>query len=107
MTPSSLVVLVGVGLAAGWIASRIVRGQGASLFQSLAVGVLGAFVGPLLLGLLETAPPAGILGSIVTAVVGAAVLLLVADATGSLAIVLVGALVVVLLIGGVSISVNA
>ncbi len=103
MTPSGIIALVVVGLASGWIASRIVTGRGTGLVASLVVGVLGAFIGPLLLNALGIREPVGILGSIVTAVIGAGALLFIAQVVGSLALVLIGALVVILLLGGASV----
>lgn len=39
------IVFVIVGLAAGWLAGRIVKGRGPDLLTSLIVGVVGAVVG--------------------------------------------------------------
>jgi len=106
MDTPELIALLGVGLAAGWIASRIVTGGGRSVLGSLVVGVLGAYIGPLLLEAIEVNPPAGLLGSIVTAVVGAGALLVVAEVVGSLKIVVVGAVIALFVLGGISVSVN-
>jgi uncharacterized membrane protein YeaQ/YmgE (transglycosylase-associated protein family) len=106
MEPAEIVALLGVGLAAGWIASRIVTGRGRSVLGSLVIGVLGAYIGPLLLEALEVEAPAGLLGSIVTAVVGAGALLVVAEVVGSLKIVIVGAVIALVVLGGVTISVS-
>ncbi|MDA0352727.1 MAG: GlsB/YeaQ/YmgE family stress response membrane protein [Chloroflexi bacterium] len=106
MDSPELIALLGVGLAAGWIASRIVTGGGRSVLGSLVVGVLGAYIGPLLLEAIEVNPPAGLLGSIVTAVVGAGALLVVAEVVGSLKIVVVGAVIALFVLGGISVSVN-
>ena len=46
-TESILVILV-VGVVAGWLAGKLVRGSGFGLLGDLVVGVLGAFVASLL-----------------------------------------------------------
>lgn len=106
MEPSEVVVFLVIGLASGWIANRIVTGRGRSLLSSLVVGVIGAFVGAFLLQALDLQAPAGILGSMVTAVIGAGALLIVAGAVGSLTLVLIGALVLLFVLGGISFSMN-
>jgi uncharacterized membrane protein YeaQ/YmgE (transglycosylase-associated protein family) len=69
-----------VGGVAGWLASRVVQGTGLGLVGDIVVGVLGAFIGGLLLSLLlpGTFGVTGFnLSSIVIAFLGAAALLLV------------------------------
>jgi uncharacterized membrane protein YeaQ/YmgE (transglycosylase-associated protein family) len=67
-----------VGLVAGWLAGFIVKGGGLGLIGNLVVGVIGAFVGDWLLrGVLEISIGSGMTGSIITATIGAIVLLLV------------------------------
>jgi uncharacterized membrane protein YeaQ/YmgE (transglycosylase-associated protein family) len=106
MESAELVALLAVGLAAGWIASRIVTGKGRSVVGSLVIGVLGAYIGPLLLESADINPPADILGSVVTAVVGAGALLVAAQVVGSLKLVIVGAVIALFVLGGVTISTN-
>jgi len=42
---AGLFVTLVVGLIAGWLAGKIVRGAGFGLIGDLAIGVIGAFVG--------------------------------------------------------------
>ncbi|MEN6408476.1 MAG: GlsB/YeaQ/YmgE family stress response membrane protein [Anaerolineaceae bacterium] len=63
-----------IGLVAGWLASRIMRGGGFGLVGNMVVGVVGSFLGGWLFGLLGIAT-GGLLGSLLTALVGAIVLL--------------------------------
>ncbi len=63
-----------IGLAAGWLAGKIMKGRGFGLVGNLVVGVVGAILGGWLFGALGLAPQ-GSLGSLITAVVGALVLL--------------------------------
>jgi uncharacterized membrane protein YeaQ/YmgE (transglycosylase-associated protein family) len=106
MESGELVALGIVGLAAGWIASRIVTGKGRSVVGSLVIGVLGAYIGPLLLEAIDQPPPADLLGSIVTAVIGAGALLVVAEVIGSLKLTIIGAVIALFVLGGVTVSVN-
>jgi uncharacterized membrane protein YeaQ/YmgE (transglycosylase-associated protein family) len=62
-----------IGLAAGWLAGRIMKG-GFGLIGDLIVGVIGSFMGGWIFGLLGVAA-GGILGVLATALVGAVVLI--------------------------------
>jgi len=68
------VVFLLIGLLAGWIAGKIMKGRGFGLFGNLLVGVVGALLGGLLFKILGIATT-NIIGSIVTAIVGAILLL--------------------------------
>ena len=39
-----------VGLIAGWLASKVVKGHGSGLFSNLVIGVVGALLGGWLAG---------------------------------------------------------
>ena len=52
------------------------------------------------------APPADLIGSVVTAVIGAGALLIAAQVVGSLKLVIVGAVIALFVLGGVTISTN-
>jgi uncharacterized membrane protein YeaQ/YmgE (transglycosylase-associated protein family) len=41
----SLLVILIVGLVAGWLAGHLVRGSGFGIIGDIIVGVLGAFIG--------------------------------------------------------------
>ena len=47
--PSGLLVLLLVGLVAGWLAGKIVRGAGFGIIADMAIGIVGAFFGSWLL----------------------------------------------------------
>ena len=49
MSSESLLVILFVGLVAGWLAGQIVRGTGFGIVGDLIVGILGAFFGSWLL----------------------------------------------------------
>jgi len=70
----NLILFLLVGLVAGWLAGKIMKGSGYGLVGDLVVGVVGAFVGAWLFGLLGVSI-GGLLGLLLAAVVGALLLL--------------------------------
>ena len=66
-----------LGLAAGWIANLIVKGGSSGLLVNLLVGRVGGVLGGWLFSLIGLVP-VGTLGRLVTAVIGAIVLLWIA-----------------------------
>ena len=42
---NSLIVILVVGLIAGWLAGQIMRGSGYGLIGDLIIGIIGAFIG--------------------------------------------------------------
>jgi uncharacterized membrane protein YeaQ/YmgE (transglycosylase-associated protein family) len=77
LSNESLVVILLVGLVAGWLAGQIVQGTGLGLIGDLVIGVLGAFVGDWLLPQLGIHLGTGIVSAIINATIGAIVLLLI------------------------------
>ncbi len=77
MEPSGLIVLLLVGLVAGWLAGKLIDGTGFGLIGDLVVGIVGAFIGSWLLGALGIFIGMGIVGAIISATIGAVVLLIV------------------------------
>ncbi|NCA11710.1 GlsB/YeaQ/YmgE family stress response membrane protein [bacterium] len=63
-----------IGVAAGWLASQIMKGGGSGLVTDLIMGVIGSILGGFLFGLLGLEVD-GAIGSLVTATVGAIVLI--------------------------------
>jgi uncharacterized membrane protein YeaQ/YmgE (transglycosylase-associated protein family) len=49
----SLVVTLIVGLVAGWLAGKIMRGAGFGIIGNIIVGIIGAFIGTWLWGVLH------------------------------------------------------
>jgi len=75
----SLLVLLLVGLVAGWLAGRIVRGRGFGLLATLAIGVVGAFLGGWLCRVAGLSAVT-LLGQVIAATVGAVLLVLLLNA---------------------------
>lgn len=63
-----------IGLAAGWLAGKIMKGGGVGVIGDLIVGVIGAILGGVLFRLIGLTTT-GLLGELITATVGAVVLL--------------------------------
>jgi uncharacterized membrane protein YeaQ/YmgE (transglycosylase-associated protein family) len=76
MSLESLIVWVIVGGIAGTIADWLVSGVRLGCLGTVVVGIIGAFVGAWLLGLLNVSIGSGLINDIVTAAIGATVLLL-------------------------------
>ncbi len=64
-----------IGLAAGWLGGQLMRGGGFGLLGNLIVGVIGAFLGGFVFGLLGITIGGGLIGPLITATVGAVILL--------------------------------
>ncbi len=74
MSVESLVIFLLIGLVAGWLAGQVFKGYGFGLVGNILVGVGGAFLGGFLLPKVGL-HIAGILGSIISAFIGALILL--------------------------------
>ena len=68
-----------VGLIAGAIAGAIVRGKGYGCIVNIIIGIIGAYLGNWLLDEIGIYIHQGFLGTIVTAVIGAVVFLLIVN----------------------------
>ena len=78
MTVESLLVFLIVGAIAGWLAGVIVKGHGFGLVGNIIVGIVGAFLAGWLLPMLGlNLGLSGILGSIIFALIGAVILLVI------------------------------
>lgn len=78
MDLQSLLILLIIGLIAGWLAGVIVKGYGLGLVGNMVVGVVGAFLAGWLLPTLGVGFSLGnpLITSIVYATIGAVILLL-------------------------------
>ncbi len=70
----SLLMTLLIGGVAGWLAGTLMRGGGFGIVGDIVVGIVGAFVGAWIFGMLGIAW-GGMLGAIVCATVGAMVLI--------------------------------
>ena len=77
LSNESLLVILFVGIVAGWLAGRVMEGGGFGLIGDLIVGLVGAFIGHWLLPQLGIHLGVGLVAAIINAFIGAVVLLLV------------------------------
>lgn len=76
LSTESILVILFVGIVAGWLAGKVVRGSGFGLIGDLVVGVAGAFVASWLFPKLGIHLGTGIVSEIIYSALGAIVLLL-------------------------------
>ena len=74
LEPGGLIAWLVVGLVAGFLAGRVMRGSGYGLVGDLVVGLVGALIGGFLFGQFVTGTYA-LVGSIVVAFLGACLLI--------------------------------
>jgi uncharacterized membrane protein YeaQ/YmgE (transglycosylase-associated protein family) len=74
----SIVGWIILGGLAGWLASVLVRGTGLGIIADILVGIVGAFIGGIIVGALGGTGVTGFnIWSFIVAVIGAVVLLLI------------------------------
>ena len=73
----SLIVILFVGLVAGWLAGKIVRGTGFGIIGDIVVGIAGAFIASWLFPKLGIHIGTGLVSEIIYSAIGAIILLLV------------------------------
>jgi uncharacterized membrane protein YeaQ/YmgE (transglycosylase-associated protein family) len=69
-----LLWVIVIGILAGWIAGKIMRGKGFGLLGDLIVGVIGSLLGGFIFGLIGLGAY-GLIGRLVVAIAGAVILL--------------------------------
>jgi len=77
LKPLNMLYVLLIGLIAGALAGLIVRGKGYGFIVNIVVGIAGAWIGNWLLHELGIFVNSGFLGTLLTAVIGAVVLLVV------------------------------
>jgi uncharacterized membrane protein YeaQ/YmgE (transglycosylase-associated protein family) len=82
LSNEGVLIIIFVGLIAGWLAGQVMRGSGFGLIGDLIVGLLGALIGDWLLPQLNIHLGIGIVALIANAFIGAIVLLLILRLVG-------------------------
>ena len=77
LSNESILVVLFVGLIAGWLAGKIVRGTGFGLIGDIIVGIAGALVASFLFPKLGIHIGSGLVSEIIYSAIGAVVLLLI------------------------------
>jgi uncharacterized membrane protein YeaQ/YmgE (transglycosylase-associated protein family) len=71
---TGLIWWICVGLIAGFLAGKVMKGQGFGILMDIVLGIVGAILGGFLFGLLGIVA-IGLIGSIVVAFVGAVIVI--------------------------------
>jgi uncharacterized membrane protein YeaQ/YmgE (transglycosylase-associated protein family) len=74
MSTEHLLLFLVIGIVAGFLAGKIMKGSGFGLIGDLLIGVIGSFIGIWVFGLLGISS-GGIIGLLIASVVGALLLL--------------------------------
>jgi len=64
-----------VGLIAGWLAGKVMKGSGYGIAMDIVIGMVGAVIGGFLFGRLGGFPFGGLISSVVVAFVGSVILI--------------------------------
>jgi uncharacterized membrane protein YeaQ/YmgE (transglycosylase-associated protein family) len=78
-----IIIILVVGVVAGWLIGKVLRGNGLGLVGDAAVGVVGALIGDWLVPRLNLHFWSGLTGMIVDAAIGAVILLIVLRSVGA------------------------
>ncbi len=77
MTLTQILIWIVIGAIAGLLAKAVIGGARIGLIGTIVVGILGALLGGWLFGLLGIHILSGFLGEVITALVGAIILLVI------------------------------
>jgi len=77
ISAEGLLIILLVGLIAGWLAGKLVAGGGFGLIADIAIGIVGALIGSWLLPRIGVHIGSGLVSAIFVATIGAIVLLLI------------------------------
>jgi len=74
----SFIYFIIIGGIAGWLAGKIMKGGGFGLVMNIVLGIIGSMVGGWVFSFFGITTDGGTIGSLVTALVGAVLILYVA-----------------------------
>lgn len=77
LSGESLIIILIVGLLAGWLAGKVVRGAGFGLIGDICIGIAGALVATFLFPKLGIHIGGGFISEVIYSAIGAVLLLLV------------------------------
>ncbi len=77
LSGENLIVILFVGLVAGWLAGKVVRGAGYGIIGDIIIGIIGAFIASWLFPKLGIHIGGGLISEIIYSAIGAIILLLV------------------------------
>jgi uncharacterized membrane protein YeaQ/YmgE (transglycosylase-associated protein family) len=76
LSDRSLLIILVVGVIAGWLAGKVVRGAGFGLIGDAAIGIVGGFVGDWFMHRFGVHIAGGVVGLVINAALGAIVILM-------------------------------
>ncbi len=71
----SFIYFIIIGAIAGWLAGKIMKGGGFGLAMNMVLGIIGGVVGGWVFSLFGISTDGSLIGSLITAVAGAVVIL--------------------------------
>ena len=77
LSNESILVILVVGLVAGWLAGKVVRGTGFGIIGDIIVGIAGALIASLLFPKIGIHLGTGLVSEIIYSAIGAVILLLI------------------------------
>jgi uncharacterized membrane protein YeaQ/YmgE (transglycosylase-associated protein family) len=77
ISDESFFIIIVVGLIAGWLSGKLVRGRGFGVIGDIAIGIVGALVGDWLLPRLGIHLGVGFVSSLINATIGAVLFLVI------------------------------
>ena len=80
LEPGGIIAWIIVGLIAGWMTGKVMKGRGYGAFRDILLGIVGAVIGGIVMSLFGIQGQAGFVGSIVIAFIGASLLVAVVRA---------------------------
>ena len=72
--PSGLIWTLVIGLIAGWLAGKVMKGRGYGVLMDIVLGIVGGMIGRFVFGMLGLASW-NVIGSIIVSFVGALILI--------------------------------
>jgi uncharacterized membrane protein YeaQ/YmgE (transglycosylase-associated protein family) len=77
MSAQDLLVILLIGLVAGWLAGLVVQGTGFGIIADICIGIVGALIASWLFPALHISLGGGIVAEIIAAAIGAIILLII------------------------------
>ena len=69
-----LLIYLAIGGLAGFLAGKALKGQGFGILADIVIGIVGGWLGSFLFGMLQISSIPGYMGELVTAFIGACIL---------------------------------
>lgn len=77
LNPEGFITWIVIGLVAGWLAGKIMKGSGYGAIMDIVIGIIGALIGGFIMKHLGFRGSGGMIYTILVAVLGAVILTLI------------------------------